>query len=393
MSFPEPSSVAESTSATRLGRGGGKQQACEVNLNLIFDAIQQYRSIHRDFPVKLSDLVPEFIDDPKTLICPEEQKTWSLRGWKHGFRDPAFDPHASYTYEFNKADIPDGFWRGLPKQTWRKFKQAQMAQLEQMGWPGGRVPIVRCLSHQNALNLGYDGRVYESGHEWENKFAQGGALESLEDPGKLFADRTSPKIVSALDFPPRDSHASPRLLDLTANYNAQLSDGWQGFPGNDLAQMPSGLQQFNGVPFDVRGVIQLGGAEAAVVFTNKIEGIAVHQRFKRLNVLHAATFPPVKQRNLARYVLHYFDGQTNEIPIVYGENIADWWFDPKGQLPRNAQVAWEGSNEAVKAYEKSLHLYHMNWDNPLPDVEVVSISLVSCMNVSAPFVIAITIDP
>ena len=270
-----------------------------------------------------------------------------------------------------------------------------MAQLERTGQPGGVVPIVRC--HKHDLNLGYNGSVYPGrGMYWEEMFTKTEReVEDLTLAGRLFAERTKSRTLMAHDCRPRDPHASPRLLDLTANYNAQLTDGWQGFPANDLSNMPSGLQQFNGVPFDVRGIIQLGGAEAAVVFTNKIDGIAVHQRFKRLNVLHGATFRPRRETtDLASYVLHYANGQTNEIPIVYGQNIADWWFDPIDPfVPKNAQVAWEGFNEAVKAYGKSLRVYQMSWDNPLPDEEVVSISLVSHMNLSAPFVIAITVEP
>lgn len=396
-SLPQPSWAAPSAFVAVLENETDDNQACKVNLNLIFDAIQAYRSAHLDcLPAKLSDLVPEFIEDPKTLICPFERKTWSLRAWSRtGIRDPGFDPHASYTYEFIETHLPDTSWRGLPKRTWRDFKKAQMAQLERTGGPGGLVPIVRCLSHQNALNLGYNGSVYESPREWEGNFAQGEALTNLWLPEKLFADRTRSKVLSTLDFPLRDPHASARLLDLTAYYNAQLSDGWQGFPGNDLTKMPSGLQEFNGVPFDVRGVIQLGAEEAAVIFTNKIDGIAVHQRFRRVDFLHAATFPPFLGRtDLATYVVHYADGQENEIPIVYGQNIADWWFNPKHPVvPKNAQVAWEGSNAAVKEYGKLLHIYQMSWDNPLPDIEVVSISLVSRMGLSTSFVIAITVEP
>jgi hypothetical protein len=269
-----------------------------------------------------------------------------------------------------------------------------MAQLERLGSPGGLVPIVRC--HRHEVNLGFSGAIYSTVDLfWERKFAKSDEdFEDLTLPGRIFADRTKPGSLAARNFPPRDSTAPSKLLDLTAYYNGQLIDGWQGFPGNDLTNMPAGLQEFNGVPFDVRGVIQLGGEEAAVMFTNRIDGIAVRQRFKRLNVLHAATFPPERSRNLASYVLHYVDGQTNEIRVVYGQNIADWWFDPKHPtVPKSARVAWEGTNAAVEAYGKLLHIYQMSWDNPLPDIEVVSISLVSRMDVSAPFVIAITVDP
>ncbi|HTL55808.1 MAG TPA: hypothetical protein VL361_09020 [Candidatus Limnocylindrales bacterium] len=402
----KPGSGAQSVSAAAVENVTDERQACETNLKLIFDAIQQYRSKrHGSLPAKLWDLVPEFIDDPKTLVCPIERRTWTLRSWKP-ILDPAFDPHTSYTYEFNTTELPDNQWRGLPKKTWRDFKHAQMAQLERIGQPGGLVPIVRC--HKHEVNLGYNGRVYPGGLFWEKMFAKGKELEVLLLPVRLFVDRTKPRNLAPRDFPPQDPRASRRLLDLTPYYNAQLSDDWQGFPGNHLGNIPSGLQEFGGVPFDVRGIIQLGGDEAAIVFTNEIDSIPVHQRFKRLNVLHAATFPPFEQRNvldaatfppesqtcLGSYVLHYAAGQTNEIPIVYGQNIADWWFDPKKPfVPKNAHVAWEGFNEAVKAYGKSIRVYQMSWENPLPDVEVISISLVSHMNLSAPFIIAITVDP
>jgi hypothetical protein len=396
MGIKTSSSIAQSTSNVALEHGSDEEQACEVHLNLIFDAIQEYRSAHRDsFPARLSDLVPEFIADPKTLLCPAERETWSQRSWR-GLRlkDPAFDPHASYTYEFNQTELPDTIWRGVPKRTWWEFKQAQMAHLERKGQPGGVVPIVRC--HKHKLSLGFNGTVYSTPDLfWEKRFAKPGKdLEDLTLPGRLFADRTKPQSLAARDFAPRDSEASPGLLDLTAYYNAQLTNDWQGFPGNDLASLPRGLQRFNGVPFDVRGIIQLGGDEAAVMFTNRIDGIAVHQRFSRIHFLHAATFPPVEHMNLASYEIHYVNGQTDEIPVIYAQNIDDWWFDPKHPfLPKSAIVAWEGRNAAAEAYGKLLHIYQMSWDNPLPDIEVVSISLVSRMDLSAPFVIAVTVDP
>jgi hypothetical protein len=88
ISIPTPGLAAESASAPALESETAEKQACEVNLNLIFDAIHEYRSAHRDcLPARLSDLVPEFIADPKTLICPVERQTWSLRSWSKSLRD------------------------------------------------------------------------------------------------------------------------------------------------------------------------------------------------------------------------------------------------------------------------------------------------------------------
>src|SRR5205823_13024401 len=174
-----------------------------------------------------------------------------------------------------------------------------------------------------------------------------------------------------------------------------LTDCWQGFPSNHLAHLPSGLQKFGGVPFDVRGVIQLRGGEHELPFPfpEKLEGIKVNQKLSGIHFLHGTAFDPTAfkppQTNIAIYVVHYADNQVREIPIVYGQQIADWWVDPKHPLePTDAKVAWTGQNEAAQAYGKSLRLYQFTWENPLKDVDVANISFVSGASVSDPFLIA-----
>jgi hypothetical protein len=190
------------------------------------------------------------------------------------------------------------------------------------------------------------------------------------------------------------------LIDLTAHYNGLLEDSWQGFPSNHLAHLPSGLQKFGGVLFDVRGVIQLSGEQDAFPypFPEKVEPIQVNQKLSRIHFLQGTAFDPTVfkplQTNIASYVVHYADNQTREIPMIYGKQVVDWWFDPKHPLElTDAKVAWTGQNEAAEAYGKSLRLYRFTWENPLKEVEVASISFVSGATISAPFLIAITIEP
>src|SRR5262249_20859759 len=144
----------ESASAPTLESETEDKQLCVVNLNLIFDAIQEYRRQYRDrLPAKLSDLIPEFIYDPKTLICPVEEKRWTLRDWTKRrnqkiIYETDYDPHSSYSYEFTTKEVPDFLWRGLPKHNRRDWKERQMEQMPKLGHAAGLVPIVRCLSHQ-----------------------------------------------------------------------------------------------------------------------------------------------------------------------------------------------------------------------------------------------------
>jgi len=93
-------------------------------------------------------------------------------------------------------------------------------------------------------------------------------------------------------------------------------------------------------------------------------------------------------------LVHYTNGQTLGIPVIDGENIADWWFDPQNpSAPKNVSTVWTGTNEASKAYGKSIRVFLMSWENPMPEIEVASISLISAEEFGAPFVLAITLDP
>ncbi len=392
LSWPRTTFSAED----KFCRDSVDKEACKINLNLIFEAIQQYRKQHQDtLPARLSDLTPEYIRDPKTLICPFVQKTGGLRSWGGDTRQLAPDPRTSYGYEFPPIEIPDDLWRGLPKKTWRDYKQRQV---ERLGKSGSMVPVVRCHIHRPRLNLAFGGHIYESELYWEENFAQ---LVPLEEtyPMRLLSDRAGKKDVAAKDLLPRDPQASPRLIDLSEHYNGLLSDSWQGFPSNHLAQLPLGLQEFGGVLFDLRGVIQLRGGEQEshefpFPFPQIVEGIRVHQKCSRIHILHATSFSPGSQTNVAAYVIRYADDQRREIPVVYGRQIADWWFDPKEAFePTEAKVAWTGQNEAARAYGKSLRIYQLTWDNPLKEIEVSSIGIRSCGERSAPFLIAITVEP
>ncbi len=397
LSCPEPIALAQDAAGVSLTRDPADKAACQANLNFIFEAIQEYRKQHHGkLPDRLSDLADGFIHDPKILICPFVQKTGGLRSWRKEIRELDFDPLTSYGYEFPRKEIGDDLWRGLPKRTWRDFKERQVQKLGQLG---SVVPIVRCHVHRPRLNLALGGRIYESELYWEKNYANLVPEDEMA-PGRLFADPAGGRKLTAQDFPARDLRAPARLLDLSKHYNGLLADTWQGFPSNHLARLPSGLREFGGVPFDVRGVIQLCGGEhdMPVSFPEKVEGIRVNEKLRRIHFLHGTTFDPTTlkppQAQIATYIVHYADNQTREIPVAYGKHVVDWWFNPKKPVElTEAKVAWTGANEAADAYGKALCICHATWENPLKDTEVTSLSLISRATVSAPFVIAITFDP
>ena len=97
---------------------------------------------------------------------------------------------------------------------------------------------------------------------------------------------------------------------------------------------------------------------------------------------------------IASYVVHYSDGRTQEIPIVYGKDVKSRWFDPRQKSEfDNPKVAWVSPPDKLGTAGKSLRLYQKSWKNPTPDSEVKSISFISHMTESAPFLVGITLEP
>jgi len=69
----------------------------------------------------------------------------------------------------------------------------------------------------------------------------------------------------------------------------------------------------------------------------------------------------------------------------------DWWEGPDAEPPSAAEVVWEGGNERTLGMGLSIQLRRYTWQNPLPDVEIETIDLVSASVESAPFLTAITV--
>ena len=194
-------------------------------------------------------------------------------------------------------------------------------------------------------------------------------------------------------IPPRLTVDMPGLLDLSKWYNAPLSERWHpGQNGNDLATLPTGILNLAGVPFDVRGIVQLTGrqleAAGANTYPRDIKGIQIDQKCSQLHLLLATCWASPSGVKVARLVLHYADGETAEIPLVYGEDLRDWSAssDSSESLIRG-KVAWSGRNAA----KTPIRLFRNTHDNPRPDELISTIDCQSTMADAAPFIVGITL--
>jgi len=180
--------------------------------------------------------------------------------------------------------------------------------------------------------------------------------------------------------------------------------GWFGDKQFTFAALPDGHQTMGGVSYDiyhfttsaVPEAIMLGGANIPGNLPARVADIPVNRKADALFFLQAARID--RRRNpdeikkglkleLAKYIVHYADGKTEEIPVFSEINVDHYKQKSPAALP-GAQIAWvrpfEGTDQSAVAYS-------MQWNNPRPGVEIQSIDLVSgAAKVGVPALLSIT---
>jgi hypothetical protein len=211
-----------------------------------------------------------------------------------------------------------------------------------------------------------------------------------------------------LPVPARDPGAGWEQIDLSTLYNAALNETWQPVTGIDLvdlnlAALPTGSYVLGGIPFDVRGLIQLRRPAPDwqwgwQTYPKQVH-IPIGHSFRRLHVLHGTGSSEPKGTVIGYYRLSYGDGSERLLEIVYGRDVADW-VGPSGiQLSGGeagrAEVAWTGFDTAQgpAITPRNLRLFRRTYTNPHPEHEVQTIDFVSTLTHCAPFLVAVTVEP
>lgn len=204
----------------------------------------------------------------------------------------------------------------------------------------------------------------------------------------------------AFGIPDPPANRDGRQIDLSRFYNQALTDGvTTEVLGNDLSGLqPFGLKPLGNVIFDVRGLIQLKGRGVGYQGTSvldrmpaQVEGIPVGATCHQIHFLHGISNGGASGERVGAYRIRYVDGTQEEFPILVGEHLWDWWFRIAHATPKSV-LAWRGENDLSVSFQSRLGLYRTTWDNPRPEVSIESIDFSSAMNVSTPFLIAITLS-
>ena len=97
-----------------------------------------------------------------------------------------------------------------------------------------------------------------------------------------------------------------------------------------------------------------------------------------------------RQFELARYVVHYADGKTADVPVYSEVDVDDYKQQRPGPLP-GAQIAWtrpyEGTDQTAVAYSKQ-------WNNPRPAEPIAGVDLLpGADKAGTPALLALTAAP
>jgi hypothetical protein len=201
------------------------------------------------------------------------------------------------------------------------------------------------------------------------------------------------------------------FVDLEPCANQKITDEFgSGAEGNDLGALLKSGRTFAGVNFTFgKGVIQLGSPLLGKAKPNKVEGIKVGMTFAKLHIVHATGYgngQVIGQEGkegdplfiadgttIAEYKIHYDDGTTATIPVVYGQDVRDWWYTENSKGVTRGKVAWKGTNERAKDLGSMIRLYLTTWDNPHPGKKVATIDYLKIGDgPAAPFCVAITLE-
>ncbi len=173
-----------------------------------------------------------------------------------------------------------------------------------------------------------------------------------------------------LNIPRRDSTTPAHLVDLSLSYSSSLGSPTRFLSKEEMPEdWPTGVRDFGGVSFDVRGVVS---GSSPWLGTGKPQPAAVGVKGAFVHFLHSTTYENSGQDGLtiASYVIHFADRTKASVPVVYGQDVRGWSGAMDSLPPSRAPITWTGSNAISRKFNHQFRLFKMSWKNPKPEVVI-----------------------
>jgi RNA polymerase sigma factor (sigma-70 family) len=200
--------------------------------------------------------------------------------------------------------------------------------------------------------------------------------------------------------PVQDEPIPPELRDRLTFVNLDpsgtdyLSDGPDG-GGNDLNRLPRGIHKLGETYFRIgERMVHLKGRNRPDL-PRAVDGIKVQARGRVLHFLHSTQGSDEEGSQIGAYVIHYADGSSEQVPLVYARDITNWWHRDPGRTITRAKPAWTGQNDTVARHIRPglmIRLFDLAWANPHPEKEITTLDVVSAGEECDPFLVAVTVQ-
>ena len=198
-------------------------------------------------------------------------------------------------------------------------------------------------------------------------------------------------------IPPRAADTPNETIDLASKFNAGLHEAWHSEADSAIVVTPvcrtlkTGLHRFRGIPFDVRGVVNLSaGLDTELTFPASVKELVIGKKADRLHFLQGGYKRAPRGTLVAIYRIVYADGEVEEFPLRYGIEINHCWLS--GELDSPSNLVWRGEGATSQRGRSDAALYLATWDNPRPDQVIAHVDFIATLNQVNPFLVALTTD-
>jgi hypothetical protein len=165
---------------------------------------------------------------------------------------------------------------------------------------------------------------------------------------------------------------------------------YKGQPGSTTGGF-SRRKVFDSLPFHVDSKITFYG-QFQVDWDNRADpggdagakypdltGVPVGRKFAELHLLHNTTWPDVEGETIAVIRLHYADGDSRELPVIYGAHVRDSHRirteESETLSDPDSKIVWRGSGSA--SFKSTTRVFESKFINPRPLTVVKTLDVVS----------------
>jgi hypothetical protein len=186
------------------------------------------------------------------------------------------------------------------------------------------------------------------------------------------------------------------FVNLDSKGNDFLADG-PGGNGDDLNRMVQGIHALDGAYHRIGEKLVHVRARSAPSLPAAVTAIAVAATADQIRFLHSARGEVPHGTEVGFYTVHYADGTSERVPVVFGRDAGDWFSANRHPLvtTTHARVSWTGTNDMADRTPPNqikIHLYGSTWKNPHPERMIATIDATSSTAESELVLVGVTLE-